>query len=346
MIMNKLILVSPRNSLTKQQQQTYNARAIDIDEKGRLIIVRLPETINSKKEILSSSVVSIRPTAAATTTTTTTSTNHNSLSSIIYIYCDEGTSLASVTMIKNSLMDIIQNNENYVIKEINATTLCNNVWRKHIGYHSIACLIFPGGADCLYMKELETNGGNMNISNYVRIDGGCYIGFCAGAYYGCKNVKFDLNGKLEVNEKRSLCFYNGNGIGPVYNGFEYENENGSRATTIIRTDDDSKVTVYYNGGCTFEKNNDEEDDKNNIQITSYYYDNTNNKKKKNIASMNIKCGLGNAILCGVHPEFQPHQMITSKTSIIQKILLNDSLRYSYMKYILQPMFDQRNLTSH
>ena len=62
--------------------------------------------------------------------------------------------------------------------------------------------------------------------------------------------------------------------------------------------------------------------------------------------MNIKCGLGNAILCGVHPEFQPHQMITSKTSIIQKILLNDSLRYSYMKYILQPMFDQRNLTSH
>ena len=156
---------------------------------------------------------------------------------------------------------------------------------------------------------------------------------------------FDMDGPLEVNEPRSLCFYHGNGVGPVYQGFEYDNENGSRAATVVFKTKET-VVVYYNGGCTFEMEDvEQEKEEEDVTITSYYQtDNyqTDHTKTKKPASMEIKCGQGIAVLCGVHPEFQPHQMIKSENNIVQELSKNENQRVEFMKYLLIPLFENRN----
>ena len=338
--MNQIITVSPRNKehASSPQAATYDARAIDIDAQGRLVVVKILDngkTTSEQPYTLSSSLVSIRPFSSSNTLSFPT------LRSVIYIYNGPGTSVSSTTMMKNTLLDVCDPSL-FDIQYIDADTLCYSTWRKHAGYKCVAGVIFPGGADRYYVQELEAKGGNQNISNYVRVDGGCYVGFCAGAYYGCQRVMFDLDGPLEVNEPRSLAFYQGNGVGPVYQGFEYANENGSRAATVVRTDTKATVVVYYNGGCTFEREEKEqqEEENPNVTITSYYQ--TDYTKIKKTASIEIKCGQGIAVLCGVHPEFQPHQMIKSENNIVQELSKNENQRVEFMKYLLKPLFENRN----
>ena len=111
------------------------------------------------------------------------------------------------------------------------------------------------------------------------------------------------------------------------------------------------MQLYFNGGCTFQGKEEKEDsqDRTNVTITSYYAMQEvqatvkKDQVKKNTtallpASMKITCGKGTAILCGVHPEFQPHQMMESKDVVVQPVLNNDVQRYEFMKYLLQPIF--------
>ena len=58
-----------------------------------------------------------------------------------------------------------------IIQYISAIEICNGKWRKGLGYKKVSGLVFPGGADRHYMKELEAKGGNVHIKEYVEIDG-------------------------------------------------------------------------------------------------------------------------------------------------------------------------------
>jgi biotin--protein ligase len=226
---------------------------------------------------------------------------------------------------------------------------------------SAAAIVFPGGADRLYFEELESKGGNRQISEFVRDDGGCYVGFCAGAYYGCSRVEFDLNGPLEVNEDRTLNFYKGAGVGPVFDGFDYHSEKGSRAASILRTDNGQSVDIYFNGGCFFQDVAEDLDDEieqyqhddtsamTTTRITSYYAtadvsdvsdaSNETDSSGERLIAASVEILMrngGTVILCGVHPEYLPHQML-SPNGVPSVILRNDEARCEYLKYLLSPL---------
>jgi len=292
-------------------------------------------------------------------------------------------------MVLRSLHDIVNPNC-FRVQFISASQLNEGKWRA-----SAAAIVFPGGADRLYFEELESKGGNHHISEFVHHDGGCYVGFCAGAYYGCQRVLFDINGPLEVNENRTLKFYQGAGVGPVFDGFDYNSEKGSRAASIVRTDTGKSVDVYYNGGCFFqdEARRNQDDQENaasaaagtggattrvtstrvtstnattnaTTRVTSYYAtadassdavsnalsyrsDALDSSEKRLAASVEISMpNGGTAILCGVHPEYQPHQMLSpskgvrigKETSFVSNIILkNDEERCEYLRYLLSPL---------
>jgi len=268
-------------------------------------------------------------------------------------------------MVLRSLHDIVDPNC-FRVQFISASQLNEGQWRA-----SAAAIVFPGGADRLYFEELESKGGNYHISEFVHHDGGCYVGFCAGAYYGCQRVLFDINGPLEVNENRTLNFYQGAGVGPVFDGFDYDSEKGSRAASIVRTDTGKSVDVYYNGGCFFqdEARSNQDDQENaasaaagtggaTTRVTSYYAtavfnalsyrsDALDSSEKRLAASVEISMpNGGTAILCGVHPEYQPHQMLSpskglrigKETSFVSNIILkNDEERCEYLRYLLSPL---------
>lgn len=117
---------------------------------------------------------------------------------MVYFYNDAGISERDLCNLKNAVS--WSNDRNYILQEVNAENIIKGDWKSNA-----KCLIMPGGADLAYCKKLNGNG-NQQIKNYVE-NGGTYIGFCGGGYYGGKFVDFDRGGKLEVLGERALCFF-------------------------------------------------------------------------------------------------------------------------------------------
>ena len=95
---------------------------------------------------------------------------------------------------------------------------------------STRLLVMPGGADLPYCERLNGRG-NAVIDKFVR-NGGSYLGLCAGAYYACRFVEFEVGSSMEVKGSRELGFYPGIGRGCMYPGFHYANEDGAVAAPI------------------------------------------------------------------------------------------------------------------
>jgi glutamine amidotransferase-like uncharacterized protein len=157
--------------------------------------------------------------------------------------------------------------------------------------------IMPGGRDLPYHLDLKGRG-NERISEFVK-RGGTYLGFCAGAYYGCKRVEFDRGLPLEVCGDRELGFFSGTAVGPAYGKgtFDYNSSVGARAAKLILPDH-TTLHVYYNGGCTFEG------DLTQCKILARYADLPCHPP----AIIECLVGKGRAILSGVHLEISPSDL--------------------------------------
>src|ERR1700722_16034057 len=89
---------------------------------------------------------------------------------------------------------------NYAIIPITGDTIIKEPWSA-----TCALLVFPGGADLGYCRTLNGEG-NRRITQYVN-RGGCYLGFCAGGYYGSARCEFEVDDKeMAVVGDRELAF--------------------------------------------------------------------------------------------------------------------------------------------
>jgi biotin--protein ligase len=175
------------------------------------------------------------------------------------------------------------------IQKISAQQVASDAW------HDTASLfVMPGGRDVPYHAALSGRG-NASIREFV-FGGGAYLGFCAGAYYGCARVDFDRGAPFEVIGARELGFYPGAAIGPAYGigSFFYDSDAGAKATKIDWCGEGEHV-VYYDGGCYFQA-----EEAPNIKTLSRYL------SLEGAPPAIVECivGKGRAILSGVHPEFR------------------------------------------
>lgn len=185
---------------------------------------------------------------------------------------------------------------------INADTIINEPWTS-----SCALLVMPGGADLGYCRALNGQG-NRIISQFVW-SGGAYLGLCAGGYYGCGRVEFEVgNGAMEVVGSRELAFFPGTCRGAAFAGFTYASESGARAPRLkIEKDalDDiapEEFRSYYNGGGLFADPENYE----GVKVLSRYTQDLN-VTGGNAAVIYCKVGRGGAILTGPHPEYAHYQ---------------------------------------
>lgn len=161
----------------------------------------------------------------------------------IYIYQDEGVSEESL---KQTILAFQSLPTRYSVATINSQQVKEGIWTQNA-----ILFVMPGGADLPYIKKLNGKGNEI-IKKYV-INGGSFLGLCAGSYYGSSYVKFDKNGPLEVLGKRDLGFFNGSAIGPILCPYDYKTQSGSRVATIHTTlPNVTKTIVFYNGGGFFE----------------------------------------------------------------------------------------------
>ena len=254
------------------------------------------------------------------------------LPSTAFVYSGPGAGSRSVLSAVESLRRALKPTL-VLVDTLSTDQLLQGEWTK-----GCRMLVMPGGADLPYCRHLNGNGNRL-ISNFVKDQGGTYIGLCAGAYYGCSRVEFEVGSEIEVVGDRELAFYPGVARGSIYSGFDYQSEAGARAapirfrtSTFNSSDGGSnngtngmweECRDYLNGGPGFLEpplplrgtgNGADGGDifssklltlnssclPKNIEILATFTEHNN-------AAAAIACqiGFGRAVLCSTHPELMP-----------------------------------------
>ncbi|CAX40525.1 biotin: apoprotein ligase [includes: biotin-[methylmalonyl-coa-carboxytransferase] ligase (ec 6.3.4.9); biotin-[propionyl-coa-carboxylase [atp-hydrolyzing]] ligase (ec 6.3.4.10) (holocarboxylase synthetase) (hcs); biotin-[methylcrotonoyl-coa-carboxylase] ligase (ec 6.3.4.11); biotin-[acetyl-coa-carboxylase] ligase (ec 6.3.4.15)], putative [Candida dubliniensis CD36] len=189
----------------------------------------------------------------------------------------------------------------YAVLPVNETVLLNEPWMR-----KTSLLVIPGGADLPYCKVLDGKG-TTKISKYVK-QGGRFLGFCAGGYFGAARCEFEVGSPtMEVTGPRELGFFPGTAKGCAFKGFKYESRAGARAVKLMVNTAalpgcPNHVYNYYDGGAVFinaEKYKD-------VEILARYEDKTDVEDAEKAAVVYRKVGKGHVILSGTHPEFASH----------------------------------------
>lgn len=219
----------------------------------------------------------------------------------ILIYRDSGAAPCCIHAIVESLKrDGLD--QKYKIAWADRHLLSSPEWQKYTHV-----LIFPGGRDIPYHRALQ-GGANDHIRSFV-LDGGKYFGICAGSYYGSSFIEFEKGGQLEVLAERDLKFFPGIARGPAYgNGkFCYHTDQGVQIAPLHLESSFFPITTsaaYYKGGCVFVDAENYE----NISVLGRYAD----IKDQPAAIIRCRFGAGEALLCGVHPEYSAEHEFSPK----------------------------------
>ena len=203
----------------------------------------------------------------------------------VKVYSDQG---AGPISIQGSIA-LFRKLEGVCVKTIKATEVIDGSWMSD-------CDIFvmPGGRDIPYDRALRGEG-NQNIRSFVE-NGGTYVGFCAGAYYGAKDIVFEEGEACEVIESRELGFFPGKAIGAINFTKKFDYLSYDSATMVEIEFLKKEYLSFYYGGCYFEKASEFD----NVDVLASY------KKIDQPAIVDCQVGLGRAILSGVHFEVEPH----------------------------------------
>lgn len=160
-------------------------------------------------------------------------------------------------------------------------------------------LIMPGGRDLPYLRALRGEPNKL-IRTFIS-QGGSYLGICAGAYYGAREVVFEKGGPLEVVGSRELCFFPGAAVGPAYGlgQFDYKKPAGARTASLQSAH--GSISIYYNGGCFFRNAHCFPA---HVDILASY----NDVPESPAAVVACRVGRGRVILSGVHPEMEAEDL--------------------------------------
>lgn len=243
----------------------------------------------------------------------------------VLVYDGPGASKKSLAYSLSTLKTLLL--PHYTVQTITPKALANEPWAGNC-----ALLVLPGGRDLPYVDALAKS--NALIVKYVR-EGGAFLGLCAGAYYACSRVEWEVGTHQEVSGSRSLCFFNGVGRGCTYPGFKYEGEEGARATSLLVYNSQSNAEerydgIYYNGGGEFIGAETLED----TTILAKY---TEGDGAGKAAGVFCRVEKGRALLWGTHPEYpltlEPalSAISTTRSDLKERINELEERRWSLMR---------------
>lgn len=216
----------------------------------------------------------------------------------ILIYRDEGADAFGIASLISTLKQE-KVDQTFLLSWADRKLFQSNAWHK--GTHLV---IFPGGRDIPYHQALK-GPGNHHLAEFVQ-EGGYYLGICAGGYYGSAAIEFEQGGPLEVLAARELKFFPGLARGPAYGPgkFCYQSGRGSQIAQLNLSPSSLSSAAYFNGGCAFLK----AENFAGISVMAHYAD----IEEQPAAIVKCSVGAGQAILCGVHPEYSAFNLCSKK----------------------------------
>jgi len=210
-----------------------------------------------------------------------------------------GTTSESVWHCLHSLRRLLS--PNFAVSTVTANAVLKEPWMS-----TCALFVLPGGADLPYCRTFN-GAGNRKIAQYVR-QGGSFIGFCAGGYYGSKQCEFEPESlALAVVGSRELAFFPGTCRGAAFAGFQYASESGARAPVLavpalVDGEEAFSFRCYFNGGGVFvdaEKFRDH-----GVEVLANYEEELDvDGGEGKAAVIYRKIGEGGVVLTGPHPEY-------------------------------------------
>ncbi|KAI8591198.1 biotin-protein ligase [Geranomyces variabilis] len=234
----------------------------------------------------------------------------------VLVYTGPGTSRGPVDNTLYTLRSLLS--ARYDVIPVAAAALSTDTWQA-----STACIVIPGGRDEPYVAHLQPEATS-RIAAYVR-SGGSYLGICAGAYFACNSVEFEVGREgYAVLGAREMKFFPGTARGSVAPGFVYGAEDGAAAMPVYTTASSGQppVHLYVNGGPWFDATTtttttttadaDNDIDNNDesaacvVETLAWYDDDTGNVTslpRGRPAIVECKVGAGRAVLSGPHFEY-------------------------------------------
>lgn len=115
----------------------------------------------------------------------------------VLVYSGPGVSPLSLSHTLLTLSTLLL--PHYTVQPVTPDLLSSQPWEP-----ACALLVIPGGRDLPYVETMSGKSGiARRIKEYV-LEGGRYLGICAGGYFGSGEVKFDEHGPMQVVGKREL----------------------------------------------------------------------------------------------------------------------------------------------
>lgn len=259
----------------------------------------------------------------------------------ILVYTGPGTTPHSTKQAIETLRSHLS--PHYAVIPVSSQLLHSEPWQ-----NKTSMLVIPGGADSAIVKEFRERGIDRKIKDWVKRQGGRYLGLCSGGYYGSARCEFEVGDlAMEVSGPRELGFFPGVARGCAFKGFQYGNENGARAVSLRVNpelegfENGSEVINYYNGGAVFV---DAEKFSDSVEVLAEYSLPIDVEYGAVSPAAVVYCqvGEGCAVLAGTHPEFVP-QLLSQNDSglefseLVDTLKETDSGREQFMKAILLKM---------
>ena len=243
----------------------------------------------------------------------------------IGIYGDVGVTSHTYNSALYGLMQVLGTGVTY--KLLKAPEVISGAWREDIDV-----FVMPGGATTP-MHEKLTEAGCAQIREYVN-EGGRYIGFCAGAYFGAAFVEFAKGDPdLERITERELGFFPGTAVGPVFAGFKYHELKKSLAVRLSFPEKKyNSHFSYFNGGCYFKGVTNH----GNTKVISTYPE-----KQDKAAIIMCTAGDGKALLCGPHIEYVPELLPPEvPEDVIQKLLSTKEQKQNALGLMIEELLSE------
>jgi biotin--protein ligase len=215
----------------------------------------------------------------------------------VLVYEDEGVNQASADALVAQMQYLLD--PSISVLKVDSFYLNNHSWEK-----KTICLCMGGGKCGEWEKSLGESGMK-KIHDYV-VNGGTYIGLCAGAYFASAESLFKLNGQL-IEKKRPVALSPFRAEGPIFQTDDYLSVSAAKTVQVAFHIEGAMLEgyVYYQGGCSFIIDQEQSIAKAAAHLKTH--------DSEHVVAVYGDCGKGRFYLCGLHPEFSWSENLKNAT---------------------------------
>mgnify|MGYP006272788537 CR=1 FL=1 len=221
---------------------------------------------------------------------------------IIYLYAGQGA--ASYLLLLEGLRASLKDSAEFEIRTFDSDFIRQT---GRFDPETVQAIILPGGARPQYDKTLGAHGFGL-IRDFV-LNGGTFLGVCAGAYYASKSFEWQPGGLPPVRKNPGLDFFNGLARGPLPNAVDHDKGYDSwydlgLLTTSLHNQNRGRQDVsgqcIYWGGPLFKAQESRAEMKvlASVEVAG----------AREPAILKIPFGQGQAIVSNIHPEISARHL--------------------------------------